>query len=78
MAKEFFTTKTYKRKATIAGYDVWQNSDNSIDVSPSLASQYKTVKDALRGLSQKAGFEYDPNWTVQQLGKKLLDFVGAE
>lgn len=75
MAKEFLTGKSYKRTATIAGYRVWQNDDNSIDVSESLSSQYPTVKAALRGLAEKVGFEYDPKWTVQQLGRKLLDFA---
>jgi len=34
-----------------------------------------SVKAALRELATQAGFKFDPDWTVQQLGKKLLDFA---
>ena len=72
MATPVVTTKTYKEKAVIGGVTVWQNSDNSIEISD---TNYPSVKAGLRDLSEKAGFKYDPDWTVQQLGKKLIAFV---
>ena len=72
MATPVVTTKTYKEKAVIGGVTVWQNSGNSIEISD---TNYPSVKAGLRALSEKAGFKYDPDWTVQQLGKKLIAFV---
>ncbi len=72
MATPVVTAKTYKAKADIGGVTVWQNSDNSIEISD---TNYPSVKAGLRALSEKAGFKYDAGWTVQQLGKKLIEFV---
>jgi len=64
-----------KRGKKIANHMVWQNVDNSIEVSKELVEKCGSVKAALRKLSNEVGFQYDESWTVQQLGKKLLDFV---
>lgn len=34
------------------------------------------VKENLRRIAHKLGFEYDPNWTTRQLGNKLLSTYG--
>ena len=64
-----------KRGKKIAGHMVWQNEDNTIEVSKEMVEKCGSVKAALRELAEKAKFKYDPNWTTQQLGKKLLDFA---
>lgn len=75
MATGKITQGDKKRGKLIAGHMVWQNEDNSIEVSKEMVETHGSVKAALRELAKKAGFEFDPNWTVQQLGKKLLDFA---
>ena len=75
MATGKITKGDKKRGKKIAGHMVWQNEDNSIEVSKALVEECGSVKAALRKLADKAGFKYDPDWTVQQLGKKLLDFA---
>ena len=75
MATGKITKGDRKRGKKIAGHMVWQNEDNSIEVSKALVEECGSVKAALRKLADKAGFKYDPDWTVQQLGKKLLDFA---
>ncbi len=64
-----------KRGKKIAGHMVWQNEDNSIEVSKAMVEECGSVKAALRKLSDQVGFKYDSDWTVQQLGRKLLDFA---
>ena len=54
---------------------VTRKEANSIEVSKALVEECGSVKAALRKLAEKAGFKFDPDWTVQQLGKKLLDFA---
>lgn len=36
---------------------------------------YGVQKEALREIAEKVGFEYDKEWTTQQLGSKLIDFI---
>ncbi|MBO4503437.1 MAG: hypothetical protein J5730_01305 [Bacteroidales bacterium] len=36
---------------------------------------YEVQKEALREIASKVGFEYDKEWTTQQLGSKLIDFI---
>ncbi len=36
---------------------------------------YDNSKGALREIAEKIGFEYDKEWTVRQLGSKLIDFI---
>ena len=75
MATGKITKGDKKRGKKIAGHMVWQNEDNSIEVSKEMVEKCGSVKTALRELATKAGFKFDPDWTVQQLGKKLLDFA---
>mgnify|MGYP003435003582 CR=1 FL=1 len=67
----YFKRWEKKRKKNCKPYGV----DNSIEVSKELVEKCGSVKAALRKLSDEVGFQYDESWTVQQLGKKLLDFV---
>jgi len=39
---------------------------------------YDNVKGALREVSEKIGFEYDPNWTTRQFGAKLIDHLNKD
>ncbi len=69
------TKEDKKRGKLIAGHMVWQNEDNTIEVSKEMVEKHGSVKAALRELANQAGFQFDSEWTVQQLGKKLLDFA---
>lgn len=75
MATGSITNGEKKRRKIIAGHTVCQNMDNSIEVSQELIDECGSVKAALRKLSQEVGFNYDPDWTVQQLGRKLLVYA---
>lgn len=37
---------------------------------------YDNVKASLRECAEAKGFEYDPNWTTQQFGSKLIKAFG--
>ena len=37
---------------------------------------FDNVKDSLRECAQTVGFEYDPKWTTQQFGSKLIKEYG--
>lgn len=37
---------------------------------------FDNVKGSLRECAQTVGFEYDPNWTTQQFGSKLIKEYG--
>ena len=50
-------------------YVIFQTEESSIQVY----RDYDNVKGALREISEKIGFEYDPAWTTRQLGSKLID-----
>ncbi|MBO4655922.1 MAG: hypothetical protein J5644_10290 [Bacteroidales bacterium] len=39
---------------------------------------YDVQKEALREIADKIGFEYDKEWTVRQLGSKLIDFINKD
>ena len=39
---------------------------------------YEVQKEALREIAGKIGFEYNKEWTVRQLGSKLIDFINGE
>lgn len=75
MATSSISQEEKKRGKKIANHMVWQNADNSIEVSKALVEECGSVKAALRKLSDEIGFKYDSGWTVQQLGKKLLDYA---
>lgn len=49
-------------------------SDNSYSVSLN-GALYGNIKDAMRQMADAAGFEYDPKWTTQQFGSKLMKFL---
>lgn len=50
-------------------YVIFQTEEGSIQVY----RDYDNVKEALREISEKIGFEYDPAWTTRQFGSKLID-----
>ena len=50
-------------------YVIFQTEEGSIQVY----RDYDNVKGALREISEKIGFEYDPAWTTRQFGSKLID-----
>ena len=39
---------------------------------------YDNVKGSLREVAEKEGFQFDPEWTTQQLGSKLVDFINGK
>ena len=65
MAKEKF--------ARSGEYAILQTEEGSIITS----KIYDNVKGALREVSEKIGFEFDPAWTTRQFGSKLLDELGS-
>ena len=65
-------TKQIKQVATTEEYIVVRYEDDAIGVY----NRYGNTKGALREIAQAQGFEYDPNWTTRQFGKKLIDGVG--
>ena len=65
-------TKQIKQVATTEEYIVVRYEDDSIGVY----NRYGNTKAALREIAKEHGFEYDPNWTTCQFGKKMIDGVG--
>ena len=65
MAKEKF--------ARSGEYVIHQTEEGSIITS----KIYDNVKGALREVSEKIGFTFDPAWTTRQFGSKLLDELGS-
>ncbi len=65
-------TKQIKQVATTEEYIVVRYEDDSIGVY----NRYGNAKAALREIAKEHGFEYDPNWTTRQFGKKMIDGVG--
>ena len=65
MAKEKF--------ARSGEYVIHQTEEGSIITS----KIYDNVKGALREVSEKIGFTFDPAWTTRQFGSKLLDELGC-
>ncbi|MEE1121812.1 MAG: hypothetical protein UHT92_09065 [Prevotella sp.] len=61
-----------EKKSAITGeYVVTVLESGSIEVY----RIYDNVKGALREISEKEGFEYDPKWNTRQFGSKLVDFL---
>ena len=60
-----------KKSVTAGEYVLSVLDSGSIEVY----RKYDNVKGALREVSEKEGFEYDPNWTTRQFGSKLIDFL---
>ena len=38
---------------------------------------FENTKAALREISEKIGFEYDPKWNTQNFASKLVDFINS-
>lgn len=66
MAKK---TAVYKDDATNAKITLIQNDDNSIDF------EVNNALGVMRLISKAIGFEYDPEWNTQTLGRKLIDVL---
>ncbi|MBQ4433184.1 MAG: hypothetical protein II894_03400 [Bacteroidales bacterium] len=62
------------KQATVGCYNIRVQDSGSIEVYRT----YDNTKAALREISEKVGFEYDPNWNTQQFGSKLIDFVNSK
>ena len=64
----------YKKSAISGEYMIGVLESGSIEVY----CVYDNVKGALREVSEKEGFEFDPEWTTRQLGTKLIDFINSK
>ena len=61
------------KKSAISGeYIITQEDNGTIRV----CQIFDNVKGSLREASKSVGFEYDPNWTTQQFGNKLVKEFG--
>ncbi len=63
-----------KKTATSGEYIISVKDDGGIEVY----RQYDNVKGALREVSEKVGFEYDPEWNTRHFGSKLIDFLNGK
>lgn len=64
-----------EKKSAITGeYVVTVLESGSIEVY----RIYDNVKGALREISEKEGFEYDPKCNTRQFGSKLVDFLNKK
>lgn len=70
ICKEFCDGK----QAVVGCYNVCVQDSGSIEVFRT----YENTKVALREIAGNVGFEFDTNWTTQQLGSKLIDFVNSK
>ena len=62
------------KQAVVGCYNVRVQDSGSIEVFRT----YDNTKAALREIAGNVGFEFDTNWTTQQLGSKLIDFVNSK
>lgn len=60
-----------KKSATYGEYAISVLESGTIKVY----REYDNVKDALREVAKKVGFEFDETWTTRQFGNKLIDFL---
>lgn len=61
------------KKSAISGeYIVTQEDNGTIRI----CQIFDNVKGSLREAAKSVGFEYDPNWTTQQFGSKLVKAYG--
>ena len=65
LCKEFGDGKS----ATVGGYVIQVRESGSIETY----RNYENTKAALREISEKIGFAYDPEWNTRQFGSKLVD-----
>lgn len=61
-----------KKSAICGEYVIAVKDDGAIEV----LRIYDNVKGALREIAEKQGFEYDPQWTTQQFGAKIVKEYG--
>lgn len=59
------------KMATIGEYVIIEKIDGGIETYRT----YDNTKGALREISEKSGFEFDPEWNTRQLGSKLIDYI---
>ncbi|MDD6583042.1 MAG: leucine-rich repeat protein [Bacteroidales bacterium] len=64
----------FKKSAVSGGYTIGITADNKVVVNKG-GKACDNTKGALREISEKVGFEYDPKWNTQQFGSKLIDFL---
>lgn len=62
------------KQAAVGCYNIRVQDSGSIEVWRT----YENTKAALREISEKVGFTYDKNWTTQQFGSKLVDFLKSK
>lgn len=65
-----------KTQAIIGEYIVRRLENGSIETFRDYGKG--NVKAALREIAEKIGFPFDPNWTNQQLGNRLVDHINNE
>ncbi|MCI7548822.1 MAG: hypothetical protein MSA48_09825 [Bacteroides sp.] len=61
-----------KKSAIYGEYVVSVKDDGSIEVF----RIYDNVKGSLREIAESKGFEYDPSWSTQQFGARLIKEFG--
>lgn len=66
-----------KKSANYGDYTIVVMSDNKVVVVKG-DDFCDNTKGALREVSEKVGFDYDKNWTTQQFGSKLVDFLNKK
>lgn len=57
--------------AEIGEYTISKLANGSIETF----QVFTNTKAALREIAENVGFEYDSDWTTQQLGNKLVNFI---
>lgn len=62
------------KQAVVGCYNVRVQDSGSIEVFRT----YENTKAALREIAGNVGFEFDTNWTTQQFGGKLVDFINSK
>lgn len=60
--------------AEIGEFTITKLSSGSIETF----QVFQNSKGALREIAENVGFEYDKNWTTQQFGNKLVDFLNGD
>lgn len=68
-----YCTNEDSTQAIIGDYLIQRRENGSIETFRDYGKG--NVIGALREVAEKIGFEIDPNWTNQQLGNKLVDFI---
>ena len=66
-----------KKSANYEDYTIVVMKSNKVVVGKG-DDFYDNTKGALREVSEKVGFDYDKNWTTQQFGNKLVDFLNKK